>query len=363
MAVTSALTQASPAPAPALGGWVLSARFDLFFFVGSSLSVVLAWLASEVLAMPALYVIGAVAVLSNGPHLASTWTRVYLDARERRERPIHYFVAPLIVVGAVAALLFIDGASSALIRSVLFYWAFWHFVAQCWGLLRIYQRKAGDVGKPVAHLERAVLWAVALAPFIERLHSGPWALFGSEIYHPDVPRSLVLATWGLAGLLSFAYMIVHIVRVARHELAPGLTGWIRPLFLGATALAFYVPFTRIKSNGATAFAAAACWHGLQYIGIVWFYNRNRYKSGLDARARLVSWVSQPGREIWYFVTLLAVVGVFYAGIVVAGQFVLEPARIGSFVWLSLTFTHYYLDGVIWKLRRPELAKNLGAAPA
>ncbi len=34
------------------------------------------------------------------------------------------------------------------------------------------------------------------------------------------------------------------------------------------------------------------------------------------------------------------------------------------VWLSFTFSHYYLDGVIWKLRRdPVLATSLGVAVA
>ena len=31
------------------------------------------------------------------------------------------------------------------------------------------------------------------------------------------------------------------------------------------------------------------------------------------------------------------------------------------VWLSFTLSHYWLDGVIWKLRRPELASRVGIA--
>ena len=32
---------------------------------------------------------------------------------------------------------------------------------------------------------------------------------------------------------------------------------------------------------------------------------------------------------------------------------------GGVVWITLTLSHYWLDGVIWKLRRPELASRMG----
>jgi hypothetical protein len=29
------------------------------------------------------------------------------------------------------------------------------------------------------------------------------------------------------------------------------------------------------------------------------------------------------------------------------------------IWVSATLSHYWIDGVIWKLRRPELAQRVG----
>lgn len=336
--------------------WILSPAFDLLFFVGSSIFVVLAWIAAEHLALPSMAIIGTVAVISNGPHLASTWTRVYLDGHERFKRPFHYFVVPALLVGFVVSMVYLEGRQSAVLRSVLFYWAFWHFVSQCWGILRIYQRKAGEVGKPIAHLERALVYLVALSPMVERLHTGPWVLFGAEIWHPEIPVWMVRAVWLSTAMCALAYAAARFVQRASGT----RVYWIRPVFIAATAVAFYVPFTMIKSNGGAAFAAAACWHGFQYLGIVWFYNRNRWKAGVDPKAKLVSWISQPGRAVAYFLALLALVGIFYGSILVVGAFVLDEKTLGSLVWLSLTFGHYYLDGVIWKLRKPELAKTLGA---
>lgn len=336
--------------------WILSPAFDLLFFVASALFVVIAWVAAEHLAVPSMAIIGTVAVISNGPHLASTWTRVYLDGHERFKRPFHYFLVPALLVGFVVLLITIEGRQSSLLRTVLFYWAFWHFVAQCWGILRIYQRKAGEVGKPIASLERVLLYLVALSPMLERLHTGPWSLFGSEIMHPEIPAWLVRGTWLVTGVVALAYVAARTVQYA----SGSRVYWIRPAFIAATAVAFYVPFTMIKSNGGAAFAAAACWHGFQYLGIVWFYNRNRWKAGVDPKTKLVSWISQPGRAVYYFLALLALVGCFYGLILVLGMFMLDQKTLGSLVWLSLTFGHYYIDGVIWKLRKPELAKTLGA---
>jgi hypothetical protein len=33
------------------------------------------------------------------------------------------------------------------------------------------------------------------------------------------------------------------------------------------------------------------------------------------------------------------------------------------IWVSATLSHYWIDGVIWKLRRPELAKRVGLTDA
>jgi hypothetical protein len=58
-----------------------------------------------------------------------------------------------------------------------------------------------------------------------------------------------------------------------------------------------------------------------------------------------------------------------AGAVYGVIFALSLATPWSFftwagiVWVSLTLSHYWIDGVIWKLRRPETAQRVGLAPA
>src|SRR5205823_1654858 len=122
---------------------------------------------------------------------------------------------------------------------------------------------------------------------LHRIYTGPWELFGAQIWHPYPRAWQVNGALALEAALALAYLAVSVASRRRFDAR-------RPLLVAASVGAFAVPFLLIK-NGTAAFAAAAAWHGIQYIGIVWFYNRNRYRDGIDPRARLVSFVSQPGR--------------------------------------------------------------------
>lgn len=348
-----AQVKAAAASAPAKV-WMVSPAFDLTFFVGTALVVLIPWIAIEHYKVNPFLVVAGVAITANGPHLISTWTRVYLDGNERFKRPIHYWLIPAAIAATVVTFIFVEGRYSRTLRTVLFYWAFWHFAMQNWGILRIYQRRAGDAQARMASLERLVLWLGALWPMMHRLYTGPRHLFGAEIMYPRFEPWMVNGVGILLVIAASTYVTIRAWQWTRGE----KVALIRPLFLLSSWFGFFVPFVLIKQSGSAAFAAAACWHGLQYLGIVWFYNRNRWKGGLDPKARLVSWISQPGRVPFYFLSLLAIAGTVYGGIILASKVALDAERWGSMVWMSLTFGHYWLDGVIWKLRKPELQKHL-----
>src|SRR4051812_384694 len=87
--------------------WISSPWLDLILLVGVTLLTLLPWLATERLGISSRAVLYTVALLANGPHLISTWTRVYLPRGERFRRPVAYWLVPGVAVafafGCVAA--------------------------------------------------------------------------------------------------------------------------------------------------------------------------------------------------------------------------------------------------------------------
>jgi hypothetical protein len=351
-----------PAPAGDQQPWILSPGYDLLLFVGVTLLTIIPWVVSDVLHYPGWYVLVGVAFV-NGPHLISTWTRVYLPKGERFRRPVHYWVLP----GAAAAFAIVNelrgGEGSVWVRSVIFYWATWHFAAQSWGVLRIYQRKHGVVGTLEAKLERALIFLPAAYCMLRRLYTGPWELFSVRVIHFR-PTPLVVNAFGAVVLAVVGLYLVCVARGIRTRTWPR-HAYLRPVYLAFNFMGFAMPFLVIR-DGTSAFAAAALWHAVQYVAIVWLYNRRRYAKGLDPQARLVSWVSQPGRTLAYIGLIAAcAAGVYTVAFAVSVAARLAFESLAMVFWTGLTLAHYYVDGVIWKTRRYDLRKTLdqGAAGA
>src|ERR1700749_5223377 len=121
---TTTLQEAAPARVVSMR-WLISAREDLVWFIGSVLTSY---------ALFALYVGGLVplvpmviawAVLIDAPHVFATFSRTYFDREERRARAkllwwslLFFAVGPLAVLAGVGFLFFFVAAL----------WACYHFV-------------------------------------------------------------------------------------------------------------------------------------------------------------------------------------------------------------------------------------------
>jgi hypothetical protein len=356
------MSTAYVAPAPSL--FIASPRRDFLFFFLSVTAVLIAWLCAAVLHVHGFYILAAVAVVSNGPHLISTWTRVYFDPREWKGRPFLLIGVPLLIASFVVfAKVFLGVTGTRILNSAILYWATWHFVAQNWGILRIYQRKSGEPESSLAmRLEKPMLLVFVLWCLLHRIYTGPRMLFGVEIFYVPLPGALVD---GLLGPLACLLAIYVVQRIRQRKQPWARASYLRAAFLGCAVIGFFVPFRFITTDDTSAFAAAACWHGFQYLGIVRHYHRTAWKNGVDPDARIVSWLAQPGylRGALYFAFLLALAGAVY-GVIYLGAFITrdngwDAYTWGAVIWVSLTLSHYWVDGVIWKLRRPELAARVG----
>jgi hypothetical protein len=331
--------------------WLYSPAVDLSVLVLVTLTALVPWTLSAHFGWSWLYIV-LLAGVFNGAHQISTWTRVYFRSDERTRRPFHYLLMPALLIGFVIFCHQLDELWGPIVlRTTLFYWASWHFVSQCWGIMRLYQRKHGMHELPIARLEKALIFLPALFFVIRRLKTGPWMLFGSWIWHPDIPSWLVNAI----GAVTVGLAVLYLLMIARRPVQ-----WVRPLMIASSAFGFFVPYMLMK-DGSSAFAGAALWHAIQYIGIVWISNRRHFTGpGVvrkDWMDRTLAWLCQPRRTLFYFASMI--VPGFCAYVLV--KVIIPIAHLSaenavSIVWSGGTLAHYYLDGVIWKFKRyaPEL---------
>ena len=117
-------------------------------------------------------------------------------------------------------------------------------------------------------------------------------------------------------------------------------------------------------------------HNIQYHGIVWYYNRNRYQVA-DARDRhgpVATWVS---RNFWtYYLAGLAFTFVVrYSSWIFTGMEnipggpgpnAISSTELGSLYtvsdlavafWWGFAFHHYYLDQKIWRVSKDQRLRS------
>lgn len=345
------------APAHARGAgtpWIVSRNFDAGYFLLSGLVVFIPLVATRVFSVKPDIILMAVAALANGPHLSSTWSRVYLDSSEFRQRPFAYAGVPLLIASLVVGSIMLTSDAYRILCSVILYWATYHFAAQCYGILRIYQRKSGEGEQSVHRAESALVFALGLSGLLYRLHFGPRRLFDVEAYAPPVPLEAVLFVAAFALGCATCVGIDWVQRLRNGERLP----WERLAFLGAVLCGFGVPFV-LMSDGTAGFAAAACWHGIQYLGIVFHYNRQKFRGQSPNGAKLIAWASQPGRAVAYGLLMLGLVGTVYAATIILALVArIDLWSLGLATWVTITLSHYWVDGLIWKMRRDRTNRRL-----
>ena len=136
-------TLTEPAALPA--GWLRNPTFDLNFIIGITAVAVISGV--SVVLEPRLFVpiLFADLWLLGYHHVISTYTRLCFDRESFRSNRLLLIGLLPIVAAVVAALGF--GVGVWTIASLYFYWQWFHYSRQSWGISQVYRRKAGGAGR------------------------------------------------------------------------------------------------------------------------------------------------------------------------------------------------------------------------
>ena len=365
--------------------WLVSRSFDLtWFFGGAALSVLV--LALYFVAGAPIVALWWVWLLAfDGPHIGAAFTRTYLDREEWRRRPglllgslLTFAVGPVFLA---ATALSASPAPFLLFLGFATFYGYYHVVRQHYGFVALYNAINRDTSPASVALDKRTLYIGCWAPYAYFLLTHPKARALVGLAGPPAAGATALAYALLAG-----WLLVVGWFVARHLIddGPRLRNPKTPYLAGTVllygwiylAIARFEPVYGASQGPDQDFLLLSIvivvFHNLQYLGLVWFHNRNRYADGEPGHG-LASVVNRAPARFLAACALfsLAIYGTFACGTGVfpACQWFAGAAfgsvtwnQVGLCLWWGLAMNHYYLDQKIWRIRGdPDLRRSLRLA--
>ena len=364
--------------------WIISARDDLLWLIGSAASSYLLLILYVKGILPLVPMVALWAILIDAPHVFGTFSRTYFDRTERRNRSrllwgslLFFAVGPLMVVAGAGLVFFFLAAL----------WAYYHLVKQHYGFMVLYKKKNNDLAPVDNALDRLLLLFAFNYPFVAFIARDPEAM-------KRVPATLQSGVNGLATILLAGTIVLAIAWLGRQvqRVIAGAPLDVPKYLLLAAAIPMHwvVLLTPMPHKPIAIVAILTIYHNLQYHRLIWFHNKKytgtagtgtagvspAFRDATDDKARndlrqkygaaeLIS------RRLLYYVAFGILFGLIYQGPrQILGYMTLknndadlaEPAllvQLGiSFLW-GYAFIHYYLDSKIWRVRRdPAVGKAL-----
>ncbi len=343
------MVRAAARPA-AVFGWLRGPAFDGVLLLGTVAPAVAAglYLAARPDQWEAMVLLFMLALGLH--HIVATYTRLAFDRESFKQHWALVAVLPFVVLGGVVAAAYTIGFWA--LPTAYFYWQWWHFTRQSYGMERMYWRKAAGAGPDWP--TRAVIYAVPLWAVLNRSFQQHFTYLGMEVRWLPVSQWMVLATGALA-LAATGWWAVSRVAAARR----GPVKLAHTVYVVTHVFVFAFSYALLESPDH-GWMAVSIWHSLQYLLIVWMYHNNRFKGGVDVQHRFLSSLSQPRNAPFYVAVCVGLAALIYFGIQWSSGVVrYEGVALLLLLYPVVNFHHYIVDAVIWKLRKRPISQTLG----
>lgn len=332
--------------------WLRSPQFDLSFVLGLP---TLAFLTGFVVVFqPQLFI--PILILDlwflGYHHVISTYTRLCFDRKSFGEHwPLLVILLPAVTIGTLAVAY---GFGLWTIVSVYFYWQWFHYIRQSWGISRAYRSKEKGALYEDGWLDQAIFYALPVLGILHRSNQDPGLFIGMELRVVPVASSIVSAASALAVVL-LGYWVVRRYKAWRE----GRLAALHTVYMLTHFAVFAVAYLLI-ADITYGWLVINIWHNAQYVLFVWLFNTRRFKSGIDPEARFLSYISQPGRLWLYLTSCILITGVVYWVILGTLETLLFAGLSATIVLYQIVnFHHYIVDSRIWKVRQGPVNKTLG----
>jgi hypothetical protein len=207
----------------------------------------------------------------------------------------------------------------------------WHIFRQNFGFLRELAGRSGlGRDRRLRLLDHAASATPAIALWLLISARGPWHFITADIYHHDLPASLV-------GL---GYVAVAATAALRLWRAPSPAA---ALLLAGNAAALLGP-ALLLDDLTMIYTLAASFHGFQYLAYV--VERERERSPDEDRTAVI---------LPLLSTIILSTGAMLAALAIVGWLCSPAVAMQGLLiaWYAIVPFHYFVDGKIW--RKPSIS--------
>ncbi|HEV3027136.1 MAG TPA: hypothetical protein VG457_06155 [Planctomycetota bacterium] len=332
--------------------YFVNAPVDILFIGGLSIATALAFwgLESAGRPLPGAALALGLAWVVNWPHFSASSYRLYHSKSNLAQYPVTAIAVPLLLVaGVVGALLAPQTAGSAMIKLYLL-WSPFHFSGQSRGVTLIYARR---LGLSLGRLDRLACSGFFYASYF-RLILGQESATGLEFLgglgYPlfGVPAWLASGAQALEVLFGIAVLLVF----ARHGAVAGRLRLPILLLPAVTQFVWFEAGSRIPEFNALV----PFFHSLQYLLIAWAMQLRERKETVSPAIDGHFVRRETAR--WWILNVAGGAALFWA-LPAAATWVGVPSSSGTpILFAAVQIHHFFVDGVIWKLRNPRVASPL-----
>jgi Flp pilus assembly protein TadD len=340
---------AMPKPSP----WILDRWRDLLLFVGTPVLLIPIFSAAQAYlkTQDIFLFVGTFGAM--GHHLPGM-IRAYCDRALFNRFKIRFLVAPLVLL---TICIWSSVYNIQAVQFAALAWGIWHGMMQTYGFCRIYDSKASAKGALRARLDLALCFSWFLAAVL----LSPMRLRSSlDLYYesggPVVAPAIIVGTRYLIVLSLGVVTALFLWRQWRDWRTAGIVSPVKITLL-VSSIAFWWYCNNGVQNILVGIALFEVFHDVQYLAIVWIYNRTRVERDESIRGFMRFVFRRSGSLIGVYVGLVLAYGsiaLTISGISVEG---IKHVLIGAVTASALL--HFYYDGFIWKVREAQTRAMLG----
>jgi tetratricopeptide (TPR) repeat protein len=337
--------------------WILDSWRDLILYVGTPLLIIPLFMAAQARWSAQEIYLFVAAFGAMGHHLPGM-IRAYGDRALFERFRWRFIIAPICLLAVCIGFYFWDIKTNPVVL-IVFLWGVWHGMMQTYGFGRIYDAKMGSFAVVTRRLDFAMcgIWfgaGVILSP--ARMTDTLDGFYGCGL--PFIPPAAVRSLQQIFLVAAVAISIVWLANYIRTWIAGARQNPVK-LALFATSIAFWWYCNNGVANILAGIALFEVFHDVQYLSLVWIYNRNRVEKDSSIGGFMRFIFRRSGSLIGLYVGLVFAYGsIGYLNSSIGMETV---TRVLTGVVAASGLLHFYYDGFIWKVREKSTRQSLGLA--